>query len=396
MDEKIYWIWLQEALRYGSHKVKIIKHYYESIKDFYNSGEREWRICGCFSNREIEALKSATLQKAQIILEKSYDLNYEILTLADKDYPKLLENISNPPCVIYIKGDRSCLSGSLNISIVGTRKATVYGVKMAHEISKDLVAAGAVVVSGGAVGVDCAAHEGALIGGGKTIAVLGCGINYPYLMHKSYLREKISQSGAVISEYPPDYPAYSQNFPIRNRIISGLSLGTVVIEAGKKSGSLITANLANTQNRDVFVVPVDMKSELAEGATGLIRDGAQVITCAENILDEYSSRMGNDFKIHKNKFVPKEANVFINESANFKINEKSCDLTDRNKNFLDDLDYKSKIVYLAIKDEKIHIDEISRKTEFSVKDLLPIITELELSGLIKSYSGRMYEINHNI
>lgn len=396
MDEKVYWIWLQEALRYGSHKVKIIKHYYKSIKDFYDAGEREWHICGCFTKRELESFTGFTLAQAQSVEKRACELGYEILTLTDKDYPELLSYIPNPPCVLYVKGDKSCLSGSLNIAVVGTRKATDYGIEMAREIGKDLSAAGAIVVSGGAVGVDCAAHEGALSGGGKTIAVLGCGINYAYLMSNALLREKISQNGAVVSEYPPDYPAYASNFPIRNRIISGLSLGTIVIEAGKKSGSLITANLANDQNRDVFVVPVDAKSELAEGAVGLIRDGAQVVTCAKDILEEYSSRLGNNFKINKDEFVSKKVKTSTDKFVNFKVTEKSCDLPNKNKVLLEGLDNKSKSVYLAVKNGKIHIDEISCKTEFPVKDLLPIITELELAGLIKSCSGRMYEINHNI
>ncbi len=396
MDEKIYWIWLQEALRYGSHKAKTVKHYYKSIKDFYNAGEREWRLCGCFSNREIGSLNNITLEKAQRIFEKSNNLGYKILTLSGKEYPKLLENIVNPPCVLYIKGDKSCLSGALNISVVGTRKATAYGVEMAREISTELAAAGAVIISGGAVGIDSAAHEGALSGGGKTVAVLGCGINYPYLTHKASLREEISQNGAVISEYPPDCFPHPSNFPIRNRIISGLSLGTVVIEAGEKSGSLITANLANNQNRDVFVVPVDMNSELAKGAAGLIRDGAQAITCAENILQEYSSRIGNDFKIRKVQSVSKKVKNFPDKFVNLKVTKKSCDSSDKSKSCLDNLDYKSKIIYLALKKNKIHIDEISRRTEFPVKELLPMITELELAGLIKAFSGRMYEINHNI
>ncbi len=396
MDEKIYWIWLQQALRYGSHKVKIIKHYYKNIKDFHNAGEREWRLCGCFSNREIESLLSFTLEKSELIKNKSLELGYEILTLADKEYPELLANIANPPCVLYVKGEKACLSGYLNIAIVGTRKATSYGIEMAHEISRDLAESGAVVVSGGAMGVDCAAHEGALSGGGKTIAVLGCGINYPYLTGNASLREKISENGAVISEYPPDYPPYASNFPIRNRIISGLSLGTVVIEASKKSGSLITANLANDQNRDVFVVPVDMTSELGEGATGLISDGAQVITSAKNILDEYSTRIGSNFKIKKLERSYHKSDDSTDNTVKINRAEKSTALSEEKKKILNDLDDKSKKIYFIIKNEKLHIDDISRKTELSVKDLLPTITELELSGLIKSSSGRMYEISYNI
>lgn len=392
MNEKVYWIWLQQALKYGSHKVRIIRHYYKNIKDFHSAGEREWRLCGCFSNREIESLNNFTLEQAQMIEKRACELGYEILTLSDENYPELLSHIANPPCVLYIKGDKSCLRGSLNVAIVGTRKATDYGIEMSREIAAGLANAGAVVVSGGAVGVDYAAHEGALSVGGKTIAVLGCGINYSYLPKNAALREKIAQSGAVISEYPPDFPPSVSTFPIRNRIISGLSLGTVVIEAGKKSGSLITANLANDQNRDVFVVPVDMKSELAEGATALIRDGAQVITSAKDILDEYALR--GEHMIRECKILKKSGSNASEVKKGDSGENKSAQKKPIN-NF-ENLDDKSKAICLALEKGKAHIDEISLKSGLSVKDLLPSITELELAGLIKSFSGRMYEINHDI
>lgn len=285
-----YWIWLQNSLKYGSNKVRTVRLIYKNIKDFYHAGEREWRLCGCFTNREIESLKNNTISQSEKIIEKCKKLGYDIVTPDSEYYPKLLREISNPPCVLYVRGDKKCLNSHVSVSIVGTRSATPYGKEMAFDISRDLAKAGVTVISGGAIGIDSEVHKGVICANGKTIAVLGCGINYPYLLKNSDLRRKISEKGAVISEYPPDFPGSAYTFPMRNRIISGMTLGTLVIEAGEKSGSLITANLANEQNRDVFVLPVNKMSSVSGGALKLIRDGAQVVTCANDILNEYSKR----------------------------------------------------------------------------------------------------------
>ncbi len=262
---------------------------------------------------------------------------------------------------------------------MGTRNATEYGKQMSYEMSAQLSQKGAVVVSGGAIGVDTAAHQGAIGAGGKTLAILGCGINFPYLTENEPLRNKISKNGALISEYPPDFPASRPNFPIRNRIISGLSLGTVVIDAGEKSGSLITANLANDQNRNVFVIPVDMRSPVSKGTVSLIRDGAKVITCADDILNEYkniNTKPAKSLEYQK----PKKSYIIGKAEIKPDIN-------------LSEISNEAKSIYNSLKNGKLHIDEISSTTKITIKNLLPLITELEISGLIRANSGRIYEIN---
>lgn len=391
MNNKIYWIWLQNALKYGNHKVRIINLLYDNIQKFYNAGEKEWRLCGCFTNKEISSLLGSTIQKAAIVLDRSITLGYQIITLDDKEYPQKLKNIANPPCVLYVKGDISNIDKKLCISIVGTRSATIYGTQMASEIAYNLSKENAIIISGGALGVDRAAHSGALKAGGETIAVLGCGINYKYLAENKQLRNEISKTGALISEYPPDSPAFSSNFPIRNRIISGLSSGTVVIEAGAKSGSLITANLANDQNRDVFVIPVDMRSSVSQGTVSLIRDGAKIITCAQDILNEYNIKSKNinsekEKKENINSY-PKNQKAIINENVlpNPTLKYNNSDI------LVESLPKDSKDVYLFIKNNgKSHIDKISINTNIQIKNLLPIITELEIGGFIESYPGKIY------
>ncbi len=372
MDNTVYWIWLQQALKPGSSKVKIINHFYKNIKDFYDGKEREWRLCGCFTNKEISALCDSSLEEAEKTFRLSQNLGYKIICICDEEYPNLLRHIDNPPALLYVKGDISFLNSVKSIGIVGTRKASEYGLTMAHDLSHDLALNNVAVISGGALGIDSAAHQGALDAGGKTVAVLGCGINYPYLLGNLKLRNEISNSGAVISEYPPNFPSKPFTFPIRNRIISGISSGIVVIEAGKKSGSLITANLANNQNRDVFVVPVNKESKNSEGSFSLIEDGAMVVANVQDILSEYN----NNLNIKKEKSTNLENKPSIQKSK---------------KRNISDVPKEYRNIFEILLKGKTHIDIISEITEIPVDKLFLALTEMEISGFVKSSSGKIYE-----
>lgn len=389
MDEKIYWIWLQQALKYGNHKAKDILKFYNSIEEFYKSGEYDWRLCGFFSNSEINSMNSTSLEIAKDIYFKCQNLGYEILTLSDKNYSELLFRITNPPIVLYAKGDTSILNNDLTISVVGTRSATRYGIEMAHEISYKVAKSNGVVVSGGALGIDAASHRGALDAGGKTIAVLGCGINYNYLLENESLRNKISNSGLLISEYPPNYPSYNYNFPMRNRIISGLSLATIVVEAGRKSGSLITANLANEQNRDVFVVPVDSQSPLSTGSQSLIRDGALAISNVDDIINQYKMKSENR--------IPKQKINFLRTNYSSESNMKniSNSKNEQETKSFTNISKSSKLVYDVICKGRINVDNIKKSLCIEIKELLSALTELEIYGLIKACPGQYYEKSNN-
>lgn len=432
MNDKVYWIWLQQVLKYGNNKIRTINLIYESAEDFYNAGPEGWKMCGCFNAKELDTIKKYKLEKAYDILEKCSKLGQKVITIADESYPDRLKQIANPPCVLYVKGDLPKIDDKICISVVGTRSATLYGIQMAFDISLELAQSDVIVISGGALGIDGAAHKGAIQGGGKTVAVLGCGIDYPYLMQNEPIRKIISKSGAVISEFAPSFPAYPANFPMRNRIISGLSLGTVVIEAGKKSGSLITAGLALEQNRDVFAVPVDMNSSVSEGTTALIRDGAKIVTCGEDILCEYRTAYFREKKEEKvlpiiferptqetyeqmNGFTldkARNATTKLQKLKNTLQNEKACknskkepkeDLKqkiqeDENpsenkiKYNINDLSPEGKSVYNILKGGKKHIDALVVETGLPIFKLLPVLTEMEIEGIIESYAGRFYGI----
>ena len=399
MNEKsVYWVWLQQALKYNNLKIKYIMNFYEDIEKFYALGENEWRLLGIFTNKDIENLKNLSMEKAKIILSNCKQIGCEIVTIEDKRFPYLLKQIEDPPAVLYVKGDISCMDGKLVVAVVGTRKASNYGFEMAEKISKSLAENDAVVVSGGALGIDSAAHEGAVAANGKTVCVLGCGLDFAYLASKNNMKyEIIKKGGAIITEYSPGTPARSWTFPARNRIISGLSHGVVVVEAGRKSGSLITANLANDQNRDVFVVDSPAKSEESSGNLSLINDGAQVIRSGDDILKEYSSRSlaGNesDFlcsAVSKKSYEFKKDNSDQNvcKEDTFQKKKEVAKIDFRIK----DLNEDERKIYEAVSEGIIQSDGIVEKTGIPSYKVLGALTTLELWGLIKSLPGKYYEI----
>lgn len=395
-DEKIYWIWLQHCLGFANNKIRTVVLLYKTAKKFYEAGVRNWWLCGCFTKKELSNFENYTLDDAKEIFERCKSLKQNVVTFEDQEYPERLRNIDAPPCVLYTRGSLMDIDGKIAVSVVGTRKSTAYGASMAFNISFDLAKKDVIIVSGGALGIDTEAHKGALQAQGKTIAVLGCGINTNYLMSNSWIRREIIKNGVVVSEYPPDYPSYAWNFPVRNRIISGLSLGTLVVEADEKSGSLITANLALEQNRDVFSVPGDARNASSTGTNALIKLGAIPVTCAEDILNEYEHL---DFENISEK---------IGKTPNFQTNtigssvEQSTDDTKESSkgnsdlsNIIDNLSKNSKTLYYSLSNDPLHIDKLSEITKIKTSALLQSVTELELLGLITCHSGRRYSKNNN-
>ena len=362
-----YYIWLTMALGYRSPKPKALKKLYGDISEFYAGGEREWRLSGILSDKDISALCDAPLSKAYEVIERCSGLDISLLSLDDPNYPSRLLDIHDPPAVLYFRGRIPDFEDHLSIAVVGTRKATAYGKMTSHVISGSLVKAGVIVISGGAVGIDSLSHTAALEAGGVTVCVLGCGINYPYLTSNEKLRRDIAVRGAVISEYPPDYPPGKYTFPDRNRIISGLSDGVLVIEAGTKSGSLITAREAAEQGRDVFAVMGNITSPYSQGTNALIKEGAVPVTDYTDITSYYPrfsikcepDNMVREIPVHK-------TDIDVSEEA--------------------------AAVYRSITADPIHIDSITSASGLPVSKVLQAITELELEGLIAADKGRMYRI----
>ena len=279
----------------------------------------------------------------------------KLCTFDSPSYPELLRNIYEPPQVLYYKGFLP--QATLNLAIVGARKATAYGKNAAAMLAGDLAAAGCWVVSGAARGIDTAAHEGALKSG-HTLAVLGSGVNVNYPPENAKLLKAIAEQGAVISEYPPDTKPIPGYFPARNRIINGISRGVLVVEAAEKSGALITADFALEEGRDVFAVPSSIFSELGRGTHRLIKQGAKLVESAADILEEYNISSIQD---NKTKIV---------------------------------LDDDMAIAYNILNFENpVSLEELAIKTKFPVPKLTYLLLQMELQGLVVQHTGRRYVRN---
>lgn len=279
-----YWLGFHLIPRVGGARIGRLVEHFGSVEVAWQASERELRAAGL----PADAIASIVSERPRIDLERELERleqhNIWALTLDDDAYPRLLRHIPSPPPVLYARGDL-LPTDELAIGIVGTRRATAYGADMTSRIAADLARAGVVVVSGLALGIDTVAHRAALDAGGRTIAVFGCGLDTIYPSRNRTLADRIVQNGALVSEFPLGTRPVARNFPVRNRIISGLSRGVTVIEAPLRSGALITTMFAGEQGRDVFAVPGSALSFASAGCHALIRDGATLVTSADHILE---------------------------------------------------------------------------------------------------------------
>ena len=401
-----YWLWLQCALGAGA-KTDELLAYFGDPEKMYNAGSNEWRLSGLMTNKKINALKSISPSETGGIFRECKAKGYSIITPDSVNYPERFKQLSDMPLVLYAMGDASVLKDTVSIGVVGTRDASNYGVETAQKLSFSLASCGVTIVSGGALGIDSEAHAGAMLAKGRTAAFLGCGLSYDYLKENASLRRAITKYGAVVSEYAPFTPASRTTFPIRNRLISGLTLGTLVIEAGIKSGSLITANYALEQGKDVFAVPGDIVRSSFDGANHLIKNGAKPVFSAMDILSEYEYLYGDliDFSKadvslseipyveyrKKTQKVQKEASQKpVLEKKDEKVQEK---VIVKEKKELDaSFSSEAKKVYSVLNENPTHIDDILRQTSLKMSEVLSALTELELMGDVKQTEGKKYSI----
>lgn len=286
-SENLYWVWLSRQLGPANPDLPRLMMRFSLPSRIYDAKPADLAKINDISKQTIKSLLSRSLDEATQIIDFCAKSDVRILPYSDPDYPQLLRKISDPPTLLYVRGKLPQLDRRLCIAVVGTRKMTDYGRDNAFRISYDLAAAGAVVVSGLALGIDGVAAGGAISGGGKTVAVLGCGIDRVYPNDHHDLAQLVAQNGAVVTEYAPGTLPEATNFPVRNRIISGMCHGTLVVEADARSGALITAACANAQGRQVFAVPGDLGVMSTSGSNVLIRDGGLIVTDTNDILSEY-------------------------------------------------------------------------------------------------------------
>lgn len=396
-----YWLWLQSALGAGAKTDELIAYFGDPEK-MYNAGSNEWRLSGLLTDKKINSLKSISPSETGGIFRECKVKGYSIITPDNINYPERLKQLRDMPLVLYALGDTSVLKDTVSIGVVGTRNASNYGIETAQKLSFALASSGVTIVSGGALGIDSEAHAGAMLAKGRTVAFLGCGLSFDYLKENASLRRAITKYGAVVSEFAPFTPASRTTFPIRNRLISGLTLGTLVIEAGIKSGSLITANFALEQGKDVFAVPGDIVRSSFDGANHLIKNGAKPVFSAMDILSEYEYLYGDliDFSKAETSLsqIPyveyrKTKKTVVTEKPTIKEKLVKEEKSKEKKKELDNsFSDEAKKVYSVLSSEPTHVDDILRQTALKMSDVLSALTELELMGEIESIEGKKYKV----
>ncbi len=374
MDSLIYWVWLGNLPGIFSNKITALMEHFESIEEIYKAADYK-NIPG-ISRGDALILGSKDLSHAKEIIEKINKLGAYILTYDDIDYPDELRKIDSPPYVLYLKGEKLSWDRLFAIGVVGTRRCTAYGAKAADNLCFDLAARGITIVSGMARGIDSAAARAALRAGGKTIAVLGSGIDVIYPPENRELMEEIEKSGTVMTEYPPGSQPMAHHFPERNRIISGLSKGVLVIEAPLKSGALITANYALEAGRDLFAVPGEIFKDNSKGTNLLIKQGARIVSSAMDIIEEYPADI--------EKLVPAEEKPEepVNNIRRITIDDEKYQA----------LDKKEQSVISLLIEKNMHIDDISVHTGIDIGELNAMLPMLEMLGLIRKLPGDNYKL----
>ena len=359
--EKKYYNAFNLIPQIGPLRFKKLCSYFNSLEKAWQASMDEFRKAGL----EEKVINVILEERNKINVEKEVEKlareNIEIVILSDENYPTLLKEIHQPPALLYVKGELK--KDEFTIAIVGPRKVSSYGRQVAEQFSRELSQAGMTTVSGMALGVDNLVHRECLKLNNRTIAVLGSGIDqnsiYPSTNKKT--AEAIIQRGAVISEYPFGTPPLKQHFPARNRIISGMSLATLVIEASEKSGALITANFSLEQNREVFAVPGSIYSLNSVGTNNLIKMGAKMATNAQEILDELNLSSAAKFSKAKEVIPDNEQEEVI-------------------------------LKKLLEAEEPIHIDKLSKLTDISVTEISSVLTLMEMKGKVKNIGGMRYAV----
>ncbi len=351
-----YWIGFNIVRGIGPKRLRALLSYFGDVERAWNAPADELRRAG-LDRRSLQNLLAA---RSSVDLDEQLRrverAGVRVLTWESDEYPPLLREISEPPPVLYVRGAFTA-ADAWAIAVVGTRRASVYGKEVTRRLTSALARSGITIVSGLARGIDGVAHRAALDAGGRTIAVLGCGIDHIYPPEHRSLAREIAARGVLVSDYPLGTPPEGRNFPPRNRIISGLSLGVLVTEAGRRSGALITADFAADQGRDVFAVPGSILAHGSVGTNNLIRDGAKPVLKPEDILEELNLTMVPEYTAARETLPADETEAAI-------------------------------LRHLSA--EPLHVDELRQQVGLPIAQVTSTLALLELKGLVRAVGGMMY------
>lgn len=389
-----YWLWLANLPKLGSQmKLTLLEHFGEPDKIYYSDKEEYFHVEG-MTRSAAEALENKNLESADRILGDCDRLGLRIITKQDAEYPDRLRNIYDPPLLLYVQGRMPRFDEEVAIAMVGTRRASSYALEMGEKLAFQMAGMGAVIVSGLASGGDASAHRGALRAGGFTAAVIGGGHDIIYPRENQYLYEDIAARGVILSEYPPGTEHIGGHFPVRNRIISGLSLGVVVLEAPAKSGTLITAGRALDQGRDVFAIPGQVGDQRCAGSNQLLRDGAGVVTDAWDVLGHYAGQFPHKIRSLRME----EPRRFGGGAPEEKPEKKPVKKPAQPEKPLLDLsgdhgltDDQLRIVR-ALDGRTVQVDDLVEETQIPTRRVLSALTVLELDRIVTQESGKRFSL----
>ena len=393
-----YWVWLSECKRLPARvKLRLLDHF-GTPENIYYAEEDDYLQAEGMTRTLAAQLADKSTAAADRILGDCERLDVRILTMQDADYPVRLRNIYEPPCLLYVKGHLPVIDEEVAIAMVGTRDATPYGVKTAETLAYEMAKQGALIVSGGAYGIDSAAHRGALRAGAKTIALLGGGIDVVYPKGNEQLYRDIAASGALVSEYPPGTPAAGSHFPVRNRIISGLCLATVVIEAPERSGALITARTALEQGRDVFAVPGPINAKESRGCHRLVANGEAALAAdSSDILWEYEARYPH--KLRCGRVELPRTTLGYQARQQEKTAQQAPEPEPQKRPALDVragstalTDDQVRIVK-ELKNGAMQVDDLIEAAQLPTRRVLSALTVLEIEGHVAQESGKRFSLN---
>ena len=393
-DDTIYIAGLQSLYNVGATHVR---RFIEDFGSPYDAWEAVKKVENLkpyshISNTDKRAIaSSAKDEKLDYIIHKIDEYKMDVTTFLDKDFPSILNHIYNPPAILFMRGNRALLDKRLNrIALVGARRCSLYGRNVARMLGKELGKYSTIIVSGGARGIDTHGHEGLLASLGYGIVVMGCGLDIVYPRENTKLFDRILQNnGLLVSEYPPGTPPSAKHFPARNRIISGLSRGVIVVEAKGSSGSLITADMAVSEGRDVFVVPCNLLDHTADGNKFLMRNGAFVLTGYEDIVKEYHLTLRDMYSTKEKLSPPNKRDTMGIKDSNEMVNHGQGVDTQGLSMLSFNVD-RSLILNEIPHDRCITVSDILKATSIPLQQLQPLLLELEMEGAIEHQPPRGY------
>ncbi len=410
-----YWIWLATRKGLGARGALAVLRRFETPEQAYCADAQDYETIE--ELRDASPLLDKDMAEAEKILQLCYQDNIHILTYQDAAYPERLRNIDDPPIVLYYQGTVPAIDTEPVIAMVGTRRASAYGLLQAKQLGYQLGKIGAIVVSGGASGVDTLCLKGALTAGRPVIAVLGCGVDVTYPAENRSLFEDIRHHGCLLSEYPPGTPPLAEHFPVRNRILSGLSLGVVVVEAPSKSGALITAERALEQGRDVFAVPGNVGSPACQGNIELLKQGAIIVSEGWDVMQEYAHLYPTlirrrprpiNMTLTAHERAPREKTRAAKpgkaqraadpQRQNVEIRGGKDVDNSENKAYIDvqellqSLTPDERTIVQLLQQGQRHIDAIIDESGLAAGRILASMTLLEVKGYVKRLPGRMFSL----